>query len=130
MAGPPAEGPVGPFERPEGTGSAEHQTGGEPPRPGDEPTGAAVALAYDRAVDLGVLDRVEAELAGLEAALERLDAGTYGTCEVCGDPMGDDRLTAFPLTRWCSAHAPPDVVDPSTGASPQPEERSYHPFGV
>jgi RNA polymerase-binding transcription factor DksA len=35
------------------------------------------------------------------AALERLDAGTYGICEVCGKPIGAARLEAMPAARLC-----------------------------
>ena len=37
----------------------------------------------------------------MEAALERLDNGTYGTCEVCGELIAIERLEALPETRMC-----------------------------
>jgi DnaK suppressor protein len=49
-----------------------------------------------------LLDAVEADLEGVEVALERLDAGTYFTCERCGDPMGDDWLSDHPVARVCA----------------------------
>lgn len=36
-----------------------------------------------------------------EKALERLDAGSYGTCESCGEPIGKNRLMAFPRATLC-----------------------------
>lgn len=42
------------------------------------------------------LDRIEADLAGVERALERLDAGTYWTCEATGSALPDDALAADP----------------------------------
>lgn len=51
------------------------------------------------------LARVEQELADVEHALSRLDAGTYGTCEVCGSPLGDEILRAAPAARSCADHA-------------------------
>ena len=36
-----------------------------------------------------------------EHALERLDAGTYGLCENCGDPIGKARMQAFPRATLC-----------------------------
>lgn len=45
------------------------------------------------------------QLDEIEAALERLDAGTYGTCETCGKPIADARLEAIPATRYCIDHA-------------------------
>jgi RNA polymerase-binding transcription factor DksA len=56
--------------------------------------------------DLADLDRMEAELADVERALLRLDEGTYGACEVCGEPLADDRLEAEPAGRLCPAHGP------------------------
>lgn len=45
------------------------------------------------------LDAVERDLADVETALERLDAGTYWTDEVTGDPIPDAALAANPVTR-------------------------------
>ena len=45
------------------------------------------------------LDRIERELAGVEIALARLDAGTYWTDEVTGDPIPDEVLAADPVAR-------------------------------
>ncbi len=56
---------------------------------------------FDREKDLTMLDSVEGELADVEHALQRLDQGTYGTCEACGKVVPDDRLEALPATRFC-----------------------------
>jgi len=45
------------------------------------------------------LDAVERDLAGVEAALARLDAGTYWTDEVSGAPLPDDLLEQHPTAR-------------------------------
>ena len=45
------------------------------------------------------------QLDDVEKALTRLDEGTYGTCEVCGQPIGDARLDVMPATRFCIEHA-------------------------
>jgi RNA polymerase-binding transcription factor DksA len=37
-------------------------------------------------------------------ALSRIEAGTYGTCGVCGAAIEDDRLAAEPAARTCKAH--------------------------
>lgn len=55
----------------------------------------------EREIDAGVLQRVEAELAEVAAALERLERGSYGTCEICGMAIADGRLEAMPATRYC-----------------------------
>ena len=41
----------------------------------------------------------------VEAAIERVEAGTYGLCEVCGKPIGAARLEAMPAARLCIADA-------------------------
>lgn len=46
-----------------------------------------------------------AQLADVEAALAKLDDGSYGTCEACGNPIADARLEAMPHTRFCIDHA-------------------------
>ncbi len=54
----------------------------------------------------GALDALEAEVADVERALARLDAGTYGTCEVCGERLSDTVLQDRPAARFCPAHLP------------------------
>lgn len=56
---------------------------------------------FDRERDLSLLEQVEAELADIEHALERLEEGTYGVCEACSKPIGDERLEAVPAARFC-----------------------------
>jgi len=43
----------------------------------------------------------------VDSALDRLDKGTYGLCEVCHDPVEEDRLAVDPLTRFCIDHLTP-----------------------
>ena len=45
------------------------------------------------------------QLDDVERALARLDDGTYGTCEICGQPIGEARLEVMPATRFCIEHA-------------------------
>ena len=40
----------------------------------------------------------------VDNALERMDDGTYGLCDLCHDPVETDRLIADPLTRFCIDH--------------------------
>jgi RNA polymerase-binding transcription factor DksA len=54
---------------------------------------------FEREKDLSILGQLEAELAELQAALERIDAGTYGVDEVTGEPIPDERLDAVPAAR-------------------------------
>ena len=59
----------------------------------------------DAALDLHRLDLTESVLADVEHALARLDAGTWGTCEHCGVPLGQEVLAEAPAARTCGAHA-------------------------
>jgi len=59
---------------------------------------------FEREKDLSILEQVEAELADVEHALRRLDDGTYGTCEVCGTVIPEERLEAMPAARLCLQH--------------------------
>jgi RNA polymerase-binding protein DksA len=56
---------------------------------------------FNRERDLSILERVEAELGDIDHALRRIDDGSYGTCEACGKPIGDERLEAMPAARFC-----------------------------
>jgi RNA polymerase-binding transcription factor DksA len=47
------------------------------------------------------LNRARARLAELDAALARSEAGDYGRCVICGDPIGDERLAARPGADRC-----------------------------
>ena len=44
---------------------------------------------------------LEDQLAAVQQALDRIDDGTYGLCQSCGQPIGEARLEAMPETRWC-----------------------------
>ena len=54
---------------------------------------------FEREKDLSILEQLEAELSELHAALERIDAGTYGVDEVTGAPIDPARLEALPAAR-------------------------------
>lgn len=41
------------------------------------------------------------ELAEIDAALRRIEQGSYGTCLACGGPMGLQRMRAIPEARYC-----------------------------
>jgi DnaK suppressor protein len=74
------------------------------PGPGPVPADAG-GVAAERAEELAALRRLQGELADVDRALERLDDGTYGTCEACGAPLGDDVLAEAPAARTCAEHA-------------------------
>jgi RNA polymerase-binding transcription factor DksA len=60
--------------------------------------------AFEREKEFSILEQVQAELAAVDRALQRLDAGTYGTCDVCGATIADERLAVMPAARFCIGH--------------------------
>ena len=56
---------------------------------------------YEREFDEGVEEDAQAQLREVEAALQRIEDGTYGTCSVCGKPIPVERLEAVPWTTLC-----------------------------
>ena len=56
-----------------------------------------------RDLDFCIGERETARLIELEAALKRLNQGTYGMCTVCGGPILEARLDAMPETAHCMA---------------------------
>jgi RNA polymerase-binding transcription factor DksA len=60
------------------------------------------ALEAENDQVLEELDRAERdEVARIRAALDRIDAGTFGVCERCGGPIAEKRLEAIPEARYC-----------------------------
>lgn len=59
------------------------------------------SATFDRELDLGLEEDAEEVLAAIDAAIRRLDAGTYGICERCGADIGVDRLRAMPYATLC-----------------------------
>lgn len=55
----------------------------------------------EREHEVTLLEGARAGLAQTRAALARLDAGTYGTCDSCGEPIGKLRLQAFQRATLC-----------------------------
>jgi DnaK suppressor protein len=85
------------------------QRGGNRPRP--EVAAETLAGPGDshaqsmtqRDLDFCIGERETARLIELEAALKRLNEGTYGICTVCGGPIMEARLDAMPETAHCMA---------------------------
>lgn len=71
----------------------------------DEHDPEGSTIAFERSQVGALVEQAEHRLAEIDAALARVDEGTYGRCEVCGDPIPDDRLEARPVARTCIIHA-------------------------
>jgi len=68
-----------------------------------DPEGATIA--FERSQVGALIRQTRLHLAAIDAAVERLDAGTYGTCARCGQPIGEARLAARPVAVTCIACA-------------------------
>jgi DnaK suppressor protein len=64
-------------------------------------TGDVGAKTFEREHELAQLHNARELLAQSEHALARIEAGTYGTCESCGEAIGKARLQAFPRAVLC-----------------------------
>lgn len=68
-------------------------------KPGDLADAAATRSTQDDVDSL--ISATRQRLQHVEAALARLDDGTYGICEVCGERISGERLEALPFTTVC-----------------------------
>jgi DnaK suppressor protein len=58
-------------------------------------------IAYERSQTGALVLQAERQLAEIDAAVTRVDLGTYGVCESCGQPIAEGRLQARPTARTC-----------------------------
>ena len=65
-----------------------------------DPTDRA-ALETDRNFLLRIRDRERKLIEKIKEAIDRIDNGTFGICEVCGKEIGEERLMARPVTTLC-----------------------------
>lgn len=73
----------------------------------DEPTyqdnhlGDVATATFDREMASTLEDNSTHVLNEIDAALARIEEGTFGTCSVCGKPIGEERLEARPWATLC-----------------------------
>jgi RNA polymerase-binding transcription factor len=63
--------------------------------------GDGTTEAISRLTEIGVGQSLESTLARTERALAKLEQGSYGTCDACGEPIADGRLRAMPDSVLC-----------------------------
>ena len=68
-----------------------------------DPEGATIA--FERAQAIALLGETRNQLGVLDEALGRVDTGTYGRCESCGEQIAPERLAARPAATRCIACA-------------------------
>lgn len=69
---------------------------GSPADPNDR-----ASLETDRGFELRIRDREQKLMKKIKDALSRIEDGTYGVCEECGNPIEEPRLKARPVTTQC-----------------------------
>jgi RNA polymerase-binding transcription factor DksA len=67
--------------------------------------GEGTSMAVDRLAAVSAQEHLLAMLEEVRRAQQRLAEGTYGTCEVCGEPIPEGRLEARPWATRCVAHS-------------------------
>jgi DnaK suppressor protein len=68
-----------------------------------DPEGATIAFERQHAAAL--LGQARQQLADIDAALRRVESGSYGRCDTCGQPIDPERLAARPASATCIACA-------------------------
>lgn len=56
---------------------------------------------FERELDEGLEEGATRQLREVDAALARIEDGTYGTCSACGQPIAEERLEAVPWATLC-----------------------------
>jgi DnaK suppressor protein len=69
----------------------------------DEESGEGDTLNVERERDLALSAQARAAVDEIDRALSKMDAGTYGVCERCGNPIPKARLKALPYASLCVA---------------------------
>jgi DnaK suppressor protein len=70
-------------------------------RGSDNHLGDMATVTFDRELDEGLEEGAQQTLAEIDRALARIDDGSYGICERCGQPIGEGRLQARPWATLC-----------------------------
>jgi DnaK suppressor protein len=84
--------------------AAEGSSGGDDEH---DPEGATVA--FERQHVAALLAQARSRLTAVDAAARKLDAGSYGRCDACGEPIGAARLAARPTALTCVRCAARDL---------------------
>lgn len=63
--------------------------------------GEGTSMAVDRLSQVAVHDKLQLTMADVVRALAKVDEGSYGACDACGGPIGEERLEALPWATLC-----------------------------
>ncbi|MFE8702418.1 TraR/DksA C4-type zinc finger protein [Cytobacillus sp. FJAT-54145] len=86
-----------------------HESVGELSSYDNHPADEATEL-YEREKDIALNEHYRNELGNITHALQAIEKGTYGKCEVCGKEIPFERLEALPTTTYCIDHTPDKVT--------------------
>lgn len=67
----------------------------------DNHPGDMASDTFERELEEGLEESTQNTLKSIDAALARIEDGTYGICAVCGKPIGEERLRAIPWATLC-----------------------------
>jgi DnaK suppressor protein len=67
----------------------------------DNHLGDIATATFDREMASTLEDNSNHVLREIDEALARIEAGTFGTCQACGHPIGEERLDALPWATLC-----------------------------
>jgi RNA polymerase-binding transcription factor len=67
----------------------------------DNHVAETATATLDREIDYTLEENSEHVLSAIDAALQRIEQGTYGICLNCGKPIGEERLAAIPWATHC-----------------------------
>lgn len=81
--------------------TAKGQTRGDDEREMTKDPYGSASLTHDGEMVADVLARRKRDMQNIDRALADIDAGRYGTCEDCGEPIAPKRLKALPFATRC-----------------------------
>lgn len=81
---------------------------------------------YEREKDISLTEHFKQEKAELHGALNRMNKGKFGVCEVCGREISIERLEAMPTATTCVEHSPSNYTSHDR---PAEESTLSPPFG-
>ena len=67
----------------------------------DNHLGDVATATFDREMASTLEDNSNHVLGEIDGALARIEEGTFGTCQACGGPIGEERLEALPWATLC-----------------------------
>jgi YteA family regulatory protein len=75
----------------------------------NHPADAGTEL-FERGKDIALNEHLEDELKNINRALEAIEKGTYGKCDVCSKDIPIERLEALPTTTFCIEHSQDQIT--------------------